>query len=298
MVLDYFRESGFEYTTTPPLLDLDSVDDLVFNSRRGFCGHFASAYATFMRAAGVPARVVTGYFGARWNPVGGYYTIRQSQAHAWTEIWLEGEGWTRVDPTAVVAPERLEQRAEGLLAGRSAIMRGLSGEALWLHNLRDYWDAAGGWWQENIVQFDRDAQLGLLRRLGLDDIDFPGLTLLLTAGAALWALGLWALARRKPATPRPDAVARIWKQYAALLAARGVTVAASETARQVAARAAARLPAAAGEIAGFTSRYEALRFGNAVAGEEVLSSLRAALRRIERATAAGRRRRTEAAVQE
>ena len=109
-VLRYFQEGGFEYTLTPPRLDRDSVDDLLFNTRLGFCGHFASAYVALMRAAGLPARVVTGYLGGTWNPVGGYYVVRQSDAHAWAEVWLEGDGWTRVDPTAVVAPERLRAR--------------------------------------------------------------------------------------------------------------------------------------------------------------------------------------------
>jgi transglutaminase-like putative cysteine protease len=298
MILDYFRTAGFEYTTTPPLLDLDSVDDLVFNTRRGFCGHFASAYATLMRAAGVPARVVTGYFGARWNPVGGYYTVRQAQAHAWTEIWIEGEGWTRVDPTAVVAPERLEQRAEGLLAGGRSIMRSLSGDAIWLQTLRDYWDAAGGWWQENILQFNRAAQLDLLRRLGLDDIDFPGMTLLLAGGATLWAMALWAIGRRRPAGARPDALRRIWKQYVLLLASRGITVAAHDGPRAIAAQAAGRLPSAAAEIGEFTARYAALRFGTAESSEAALSFLRARLRQIARATTASRRQRTAAAARE
>jgi transglutaminase-like putative cysteine protease len=292
MVLQYFRDAGFEYTTTPPLLDLDSVDDLVFNTRRGFCGHFASAYATFMRAAGVPARVVTGYLGASWNPVGGYYTVRQSQAHAWTEIWLDGEGWTRIDPTAVVAPERLEQGAAGLLAGRRDMLEALSGRALWLHNLRDYWDAAGGWWQENIVRFNRGAQLNLLRRLGLDNIDFPGMTLLLAGGAALWGLALWAVAWRGSTRARPDALARIWKQFVTLLASRGIAVAAHDGPRAVATKAAGRLPSAAAEINGFTARYVALRFGTAESSEEALMFLREQLRRIERATAAHRHRRT------
>jgi protein-glutamine gamma-glutamyltransferase len=298
LILDYFRAAGFEYTTTPPLLDLDSVDDLIFNTRRGFCGHFASAYATLMRAAGVPARVVTGYLGARWNPVGGYYTVRQSEAHAWTEIWIEGEGWTRVDPTAVVAPERLEQRADGLLAGGRSIMRGLSGDAIWLQNLRDYWDAAGGWWQENVVRFNRAAQLNLLRRLGLDDIDFPGMTLLLAGCATVWAMALWAIGRRRPVGARPDALARIWAQYVALLASRGITVAAYDGPRAIAALAAGRLPSAAAEISAFTARYAALRFGTAESTETALSFLRAQLRRIARTTTASRRQRTAAAGQE
>jgi hypothetical protein len=195
----------------------------------------------------------------------------------------------------VVAPESLEQAAEGLLAGRRSIMQGLAGDAIWLQNLRDYWDAAGGWWQENIVRFNRGVQLDLLRRFGLDDIDLPGMTLLLAAGATLWALALWVIARQRSAGARPDALARIWKQYVSLLVSRGVTVAAHDGSRTIAARAAGRLPSAAGEISEFTVCYEGLRFGTTVTSEEALRSLRAVLGRIERATTAGRRPRTAAA---
>ena len=103
-MLDWFRDNGLEYTLEPGITTIDSVDTTLFDSKRGFCGHFASAYAMLMRAAGVPARIVTGYLGGEWNPVGGYLIVRQSDAHAWTEVWLEGSGWTRIDPTAVVAP--------------------------------------------------------------------------------------------------------------------------------------------------------------------------------------------------
>ncbi|HYI85887.1 MAG TPA: DUF3488 and transglutaminase-like domain-containing protein, partial [Burkholderiales bacterium] len=108
-VLDWFRDNGLEYSLEPGITSVDSVDTTLFDSKRGFCGHFASSYAMMMRAAGVPARVVTGYLGGERNPVSGYVIVRQSDAHAWTEIWLDGSGWTRIDPTAVVAPERLQR---------------------------------------------------------------------------------------------------------------------------------------------------------------------------------------------
>ncbi len=100
-VLEFLRTGGFVYSLTPPLLDKDSVDDFLFNTRSGFCGHYASAFVTLMRAAAVPARVVTGYLGGEWNPIGDYLVLRQSDAHAWAEVWLDGRGWTRVDPTTV-----------------------------------------------------------------------------------------------------------------------------------------------------------------------------------------------------
>ncbi len=288
LVLDYFRARGFEYTLTPPLLDLDSVDDLIFNTRLGFCGHFASAYVTLMRAAGVPARVVTGYLGGSWNPIGGYYTVRQSQAHAWAEVWIDGEGWVRIDPTAVVAPERLQDSAE-FLGGGGAAMNSLFGDAAWLRNLRDSWDAASNWWQERIVNFNRGAQLDLLRLLGLGDIDYVGMAVLLSIGATLWGLLLWALNARRSRKLRPDPVGRIWTRFIALLGTRGLVITAHEGPRAIAARAEQHLPAAAAEISHFSREYERLRFGREAPTDAAIRALGARLRRIARATAGSRR---------
>jgi hypothetical protein len=242
-----------------------------------------------MRAAGVPARVVTGYLGGNWNPIGGYYAIRQSQAHAWTEIWIDGEGWVRIDPTAVVAPERLQQGGSELLARSGSAFDSLFGDATWLRDLRDAWDAASNWWQERVVKFNRGAQLALLKRLGLDDIDYPGMVMLLAGGVILWGLVLWGIAARQPRHTAPDALARTWNRFIALLAARGIAIAAHDGPRAIAARAAARLPAAAAEITDFTRRYEQLRFGTAEQDDTAIRAMRNQLRQIARATAAGNR---------
>ena len=108
-MLTMFREQPFVYTLDPPKLAEDAMDEFLFETRRGFCEHYASAFVVLMRALDVPARVVTGYQGGEVNPVDGFVTVRQSDAHAWTEVWLAGRGWTRVDPTSVVAPVRIEQ---------------------------------------------------------------------------------------------------------------------------------------------------------------------------------------------
>jgi hypothetical protein len=105
-VLDYFRQQPFYYTRTPPLTKLDPVDQFVFDTRQGYCEHYASAFVVMMRAAGIPARVVTGYLGAEYNPLGGYYVVRESMAHAWAEVWMGDDGWVRVDPTAVIPTGR------------------------------------------------------------------------------------------------------------------------------------------------------------------------------------------------
>src|SRR5207237_9715550 len=105
----------------PEALGADAVDDFVFDTRAGFCGHYASAFVTLMRAAHVPARVVTGYLGGEWNPIGGYFVVRQSDAHAWAEVWLQDRGWTRVGPTGAVGAGRLPRGILGLPAGASSI---------------------------------------------------------------------------------------------------------------------------------------------------------------------------------
>ncbi len=151
--------------------------------------------------------------------------MRQSQAHAWTEIWIEGEGWVRIDPTTVVAPERLQRGAGELLARRGSAMRSLFGEVAWLRNLRDSWEAASHWWQERIVNFNRSAQLNLLKRLGLGDIDYAGMALLLGGGAMLWGLALLAMSMRRPRGPAADALNVVWNRFIALLGKRGIAVA-------------------------------------------------------------------------
>lgn len=289
-VLDWFRSNGFGYTLSPPLLATDPVDGLLFGTRLGFCGHYASAYVLLMRAAGIPARVVTGYLGGSWNAVAGYYVVRQSAAHAWAEVWLEGRGWTRVDPTAVVAPERLERELADLLPESRSAAEALLSSTRWLRDLRDRWDAANGWWLERVVNFNRAQQQGLLAKLGLDRIDYGGMALLLAAGAALWAALLFAwLALRAP-RPRHDALGRIWMRYLALLARRGLAVADHDGPEALRQRAQRQWPSAAAEIDAFTRSYEQLRFGRGDAADPAtLRQLERRLRAISRAVAASAR---------
>ena len=147
--LDYLRTGGFVYSLEPQPLGRDAVDDLLFRTREGFCGHYASAFVTLMRAAHVPARVVTGYLGGEWNPIGEFVEVRQSDAHAWAEVWLEGRGWTRMDPTAVVAPARLERHPGADARGLPASDRLLYHSAL--SALLQRWDAANAWWSDHLV---------------------------------------------------------------------------------------------------------------------------------------------------
>jgi transglutaminase-like putative cysteine protease len=187
-VLDFFRRGGFEYTLTPQRLGRNSIDELLFSTRQGFCGHYASAFVDLMRAGGVPARVVTGYQGGEWNPIGHYLTVRQSDAHAWAEIWLPGRGWLRADPTAVVSPQRLSRE---LLAFEDDPGEGdrLRGNARWLATVRQAWDAVNAWWQDDVVGFNFARQLKVADWLGFGDRDWQTLAVALGAGMAAWFCG-------------------------------------------------------------------------------------------------------------
>ncbi|HET7359879.1 MAG TPA: DUF3488 and transglutaminase-like domain-containing protein, partial [Rhodanobacteraceae bacterium] len=133
--LRLFHDGDFSYTLAPPPLGRDSIDDFLFSTRQGFCEHYASAFTFLMRAAGIPARVVTGYQGGYWNTLGDYLLVRQSDAHAWSEVWLRGRGWTRIDPTAAVRPERVSLGAAAAADGGGAWYQ--NG---WLQGLRNHWD--------------------------------------------------------------------------------------------------------------------------------------------------------------
>ena len=154
-VLDHFRNGGYEYTLSPPRLGRHSVDEFLFDTKRGYCEHYSSAFVVMMRALGVPARVVTGYQGGELNPVDGFVTVRQSDAHAWSEVWLKGRGWSRVDPTAVVAPARVDPAVE---AARTAELarNPVFGNADWLRAWRFNWEAVQNSWHQWVLSYSQE----------------------------------------------------------------------------------------------------------------------------------------------
>jgi protein-glutamine gamma-glutamyltransferase len=221
-VLAVFRDGHFEYTLTPPLLDLNSVDDFMFNTRRGFCGHFASAFAMLMRAGGVPARVVTGYQGGEWNPIGGYLLIRRSDAHAWVEVWEDGRGWVRVDPTAVAAPERLRRSILDLLPSAGSVPDRLIHEFSWLQQGHVVWDAVNAWWSTQVVAYNYASQLRLLDRLGFGDPDWQQLGWLLAGVLIVWLVVIsWQFSRVRSGGG-PDRLGRAYLRLCSRLARSGV----------------------------------------------------------------------------
>jgi protein-glutamine gamma-glutamyltransferase len=260
-VLDLFRRGGFEYTLTPPRLDLDSVDDFLFNTRRGFCGHYASAFVMLMRAAHVPARVVTGYQGGEWNPIREYFVVRQSDAHAWAEVWLEGQGWTRIDPTAAVAPERLRRGVFDLMPDALSAPERFLRDTPWLHDARQRWDALNDWWNERVVRFDFNTQVDLLRWMGIEAPDWQKLGWLFAAGLIGWLLFVsWHVSKALRVTPM-DRLARAYTRLCAKLAKAGAPRASHEGPLAYADVVAARRPEAAATVRALLRRYAELRYG-------------------------------------
>jgi transglutaminase-like putative cysteine protease len=260
-VLELFRTGGFEYTLTPPRLDFDSVDDFIFNTRRGFCGHYASAFVTLMRAAGVPSRVVTGYQGAEWNPVGKFFTVRQSDAHAWAEVWVDGRGWTRVDPTAVVAPERLRRGVFELLPNSMSAPRRIMRETAWINTTMLTWDAVNEWWNSRVLKYDLSSQFNLLQGLGFEAPEWKHLGWLLAAGLIGWLLIVgWHVARMGRGAP-PDRLARAYLRLCGKLARAGVQREPHQGPLAFAETVQARRPELAAIARSLLARYAELRFG-------------------------------------
>jgi protein-glutamine gamma-glutamyltransferase len=272
--LTMFREEPFVYTLTPPLLgETDPVDEFLFGTRRGFCEHYASAFTMLMRAAGIPARVVTGYQGADFNPVGGYHMVRQSDAHAWSEVWLAGRGWVRVDPTAAVSPARLEYGIAGALplAERSPLA------TRWVQPARLAWDALHHGWQQWVLGYGPERQRGLLAALGLRQISWAGLAgLMMGSGGLLLALLAASMLRR----PRSDPVQALYRRFCARLARRGLARRGYEGPLAFATRIAHTRPDLAGDVARITDSYVALRYGPGPA-PRALETLRRLVRRFK-----------------
>ncbi len=203
-VLAHFRNAPFRYSIEVPQLTVDPVDAFLFDSQVGYCEHYASAFVVLMRAMGIPARVVTGYQGGEINPVDGYFTVRQSDAHAWAEVWLRDNGWQRVDPTAAVSPSRIERTLHDRRAEESD---GDNAGWSWLQRLRLDREALENAWNQWILTFSAEKQRNLISRIGLNPSSEN--IAILSAGILITLLSLLAVAslrQRRTREPFADLV--------------------------------------------------------------------------------------------
>ncbi len=266
-VLRLFHDEPFFYTLQPPALGAHPVDEFLFTSRAGFCEHYASAFAVLARAAGIPARVVAGYQGGQRNPLADYWIVRQSNAHAWTEVWLKGR-WLRFDPTAAVAPERIESWLEAALPEFSRNSLPMLGTGPWLERLAMSWDAVNATWDRWVLAFGPDQQAALLERLGLASPSLRDIALAcaLTIGLMLM-LFTWLGLRARP--PRVDPVEVAWRRFCQRVGALTRPRQPTEGAREYAEAVASLRPDLARVTADIASRYLHLRYDSAPAPAEV-----------------------------
>ena len=260
-VLDFLRRGGFVYSLEPERLGVDQIDDFLFGTRTGFCGHYASAFVVLMRAAGVPARVVTGYLGGERNSIGGYLAVRQSDAHAWAEIWLDDRGWTRVDPTAVVEPERLRRGLIDLLPDAMSAQTRLLHASPWLRALMERWDVASAWWDNRVVRFNYSIQLDVLERLGVHDADARKLGWAFVIALLGWLIVIAWHVGRGARPPRPDPLARAYLRLCRKLARTGLTRAPHEGPIAYSSALRAARPSLAEGAHSLLARYAQLRYG-------------------------------------
>ena len=273
--LALFRNQAFFYTLSPPPLGIEAVDDFLFSTRRGFCEHYASAFVFLMRAAGVPARVVTGYQGGEYNQLGNYWIVRGKDAHAWAEVWLADRGWVRVDPTAAVAPERVERGLDAALpaAERPAGLIQLQGD--WLRPLRLGWDLLNNRWNQWVLGYNHERQRQFLARLSPYLSNLQGMVTALVATVAL-ALALVAVGVFRQRRPALDAPAAAYARFCARLGPLGLKRGPAESPETFARRAVQARPDLAPAIDAITRHYLAARYGPARSGE--LAALEAAIR--------------------
>jgi transglutaminase-like putative cysteine protease len=276
-VLTRFNREGFVYTLQPPLLGEHSVDEFLFDARSGFCEHYASAFAIVMRAAGIPARIVTGYLGGEVNPIGAYLIVRQADAHAWTEVWLKGEGWVRVDPTAAVSPARIERGINAAVGAGGALPLFMGADLPLLRELRLTWDSLANSWNQWVLGYTPETQRALLTRVGLDDATWRTLAALLLGitGVFTLVLALFTL-RRLRVRPR-DPVALAYAAFCSKLRNRGLARLPNEGPLAYADRVIAVRPDLSDVVRRFTHLYVALRY----AGESGVQSI-ARLRKLAR----------------
>lgn len=275
-IFAYYHQSFF-YTLKPPALGADLVDDFLWDSRQGFCEHFASSFVFFMRAAGVPARVVVGYQGGTLNSVDGSLSVRQRDAHAWAEVWLAERGWVMFDPTAAVAPERIQKGIEQSLSptDRQLLTKPFGSSIRFLSLMREQWDAVNLTWVQWVMNYDSSQQLSLLERV-LGEVSALRIALVVMLAASVLSLLLFVgLSVRNRKRNIPESV-QLYLQLCKKLKACGFTPLLGETPRQFVARVSLSRPVFAPALAELVDLYERFTYGE---NPELAACLRSALER-------------------
>ena len=273
----------FSYTLEPPLLGDNPMDEFLFDTQKGFCEHYAGSFVLLLRAAGVPARVVTGYQGGEINPITRQLVVRQADAHAWSEVWFDDLGWVRVDPTFAVSPLRINSGATAALGPVGVFNTLMTADKLGvLRQIRFTWDAANNQWNQWVVGFNADRQRGMLENLGFDGVDWRSLTSLLIVGVLVAGGGVGGFLMLRLYRTRKAPLAAAWDRLCEKLARAGFVRAPHEGPMALLARIEASNPALAAEARPVIERYVALRYDVPAAPAGAAAALREFIRLIRR----------------
>ncbi|MGZ4953976.1 MAG: transglutaminase TgpA family protein [Methylobacter sp.] len=269
-LLNHFRVEDFHYTLTPPIMEENPIESFLFKTRYGFCSHYASAFVYLMRVAHIPARVVTGYQGGELNKVGDFLEIRQADAHAWAEVWLENRGWVRVDPTAAIAPERIERNTN---LGRQTT-GGITAENMpaynWLQQARQLWSSVDYSWQRWVINYDNKSQSSFLSLFGISDLKVMIYWMIAVIGL-ITAVLCWFLLWQKPKAV--DKALLSYNRFCKKLAKHGLLRDAGEGVKDFSERVKLKLPGQAEDIDRITTVFIRLRYGR-IASDEDLQQLK------------------------
>jgi transglutaminase-like putative cysteine protease len=259
--LDFFRQEKFSYTLTPPPLGSNGIETFLFETKAGFCEHYAGAFTLLMRIAGIPSRVVTGYLGGEYNELGNYYLIRQELAHAWSEVWLKDIGWMRVDPTAAIAPERIQRSGATQEFTDNLVfnLTNIKGLGQWLHKFNLAIDAINTRWHMWVLGYDTDKQEALLDSLGLGFLDRIGMAIIMIILTIILGgiLSLF-LANQQPSIQ--DEPLRLYQRLCKRLATVGILRPDREGPQDLANRVARRRPDLANDVIDMINLYLQLRY--------------------------------------
>ncbi len=270
-ILNHFRNEKFYYTLMPPLMEENPIEKFLFETRYGFCSHYATAFVYLLRVADIPARVVGGYQGGELNKAGGFLEIRQANAHAWAEVWLPNKGWTRFDPTAAIAPERIEQDVNIDLQLATGLVNFMpvninATKALsWIKKARQLWGSVDYSWQRWVINYTSENQSKFLSSLGINDFKSMAYWLVSAIGLITLVLAWFILKTRKT---NVDKELLMYQLFCRKLAKAGVYKSKGETAMNFSRRIQKQYPEQADGINKITSIFIKIRYQKELAEED------------------------------
>lgn len=264
-VLDRFGDKQYFYTRHPPQLSGDPTDAFLFDTRRGYCEHYASSFTVLMRLAGIPARVVTGYQGGKMNPLSNYMIVRQSDAHAWSEIYLKDKGWVRIDPTAVIPPGNIEDSGDvahfrnELAADYNITDKNWLAESV--RQIQYAWDLVNNSWNQWVIGYSTENQKSLFKAIGIPEISWRGLSYILFSTLGIFTI-LIAINIFQAQRIRQTDIEKIYQQFLNKLRPLRIEKSPSEGALSFSQRVSQQVPKQTPALLTVARLYNQIRYAN------------------------------------